>query len=156
MPSCRQRSVNNPDRIAFAPLFDLGLVAIQLRVEHRMRPEAISAELDEERAAVGPDVVGTLLRRGVARDHVHPVDCEGRQLVRRRLGGEVGLRLGALQGGAHRVKIVLAAEQDGQFPQRRHVQRLVECALGDGAITEIACRHSVSVQHRVGQCQADG
>ena len=132
---------------------DLGLIAIQLGVEHRMRAETIGAELDEERAAGGADVVGSLLRRVVAREDVHPVDREGGYLVRRRLRGEVGLRLRPLQRGAHRVKVVLATEQHRQPPQRGHVQRLVERALGDGTVAEIAGGDPVAVQHRVGQRQ---
>ena len=119
-----------------------------------MRAEPIGAELDEERAAFGADVVGGVLRGVVAGEDVHPVDRECGYPIRRRLRGEVGLRLRPLQCSAHRVKVVLATEQDRQPPQCGHVQRLVERALGDGTVAEVAGGDPVAVLHRVRQRQA--
>src|SRR5512146_1774683 len=42
----RRKGVNRPPRL---PLLDLGLVAVEFRVEHRMRAEAVRLELDEHR-----------------------------------------------------------------------------------------------------------
>ncbi len=43
------------DRVALLPLLDLGLVAVALGVVHRVRAEAVGAQLEEVRAAAGPD-----------------------------------------------------------------------------------------------------
>ena len=68
-----------------------------------------------------------------------PSTAHGRHPVARRpcsARSVCGLRAG--QRRAHRVEVVLAAEQHRQPPQRREVQRLVELALGDRALAEEA------------------
>jgi hypothetical protein len=74
----------------------------------------------------------------------------------RRLGAQIGLGLGTVERRAHRVQVVLAAEQHRQLPQRRQVQRLVKRALGHRAVAEEAGGHARSPLHLVGQRQAGG
>jgi hypothetical protein len=62
------------DRIALLPLFDFGLVAIQLGVEHRMRPEPIGAAFEKLGAIACPYARGRSARGLLDRDHVHTVD----------------------------------------------------------------------------------
>ena len=66
-----------------------------------------------------------------------------------RLGGDVGLGLRTLERSAHGVEVVLAEEQHRQLPELGQVQRLVELALGDGAIAEEAGRDARLAAHLV-------
>src|SRR6516165_8825636 len=62
------------DRLLMPPSLDLGLVAIELGIEHRMRAQAIGAAFQEiGLAALAHRVDGTT-RRGFDRNHVHAVD----------------------------------------------------------------------------------
>ena len=68
-------------RAALFPPLDLGLVAVQLGVEHRMRAEAIRAELEEHRARSGANARHRAWRRVFGLDHVHAVDGFRRHAV---------------------------------------------------------------------------
>ena len=90
------------------------------------------------------------------RPDVHAVHRPRRHAVGGGTEREVGLSLLAFDGGAHRVQVVLAAEQQRQPPQGGQVGALVELALGVGAVTEEAGRHRGPSPHPVGECEADG
>jgi len=60
------------DRVAFHPLFDLGLFAIELRIEHRMGAEAIGPAFEEERPAAFADRGHRPRARRLDIDHVMP------------------------------------------------------------------------------------
>ena len=110
------------DRATLLPALDLGLVAVQLGVEHRVRAEAVGAQLQEQRPACVAHPRRGRARRVVHRDHVHAVDAApSRRRRPRALAAQVGLRLRARQRRAHRVEVVLAAEQHRQLPQRGQV-----------------------------------
>jgi hypothetical protein len=51
--------------------------------------------------------------------------------------GEIRLRRGAVHGGAHGVAVVLDHVHDGQLPELRHVEALVDLALVRGAVAEV-------------------
>ena len=107
-----------------------------------MGAEAVGAQLEKEGSAAFAHGRRRAPAGVLDRAHVHAVDGPGRHLVARRLQAQVGLRLGARQRRAHRVQVVLAAEQHGQLPECRQVHALVELAFGDGAFAEEACRHA--------------
>ena len=69
------------DRPVLAPLLDLRLVAIQLRIEHRVRAEPIGAELEQRRPAAGARMLGRVARR-LPRRRTRP--CRPRRLRARR------------------------------------------------------------------------
>ena len=93
--------------------------------------------------------------RGLDGDHVHAVDCLGRDPVARGLALDVGFRFRDRQRRAHGVEIVLADEQHRQAPQRREIQALVKLALRDRAFAEEAGGHDVLAAHAVGERQPD-
>ena len=64
------------------PVLDLRLVAVQLGVEHRVRAEAVGAELEEDGPRRRAPAASARLRGLVHRDHVHAVDA--RASARRR------------------------------------------------------------------------
>lgn len=61
----------------------------------------------------------------------------------------------ALQGGPHRVEIVLAEEEHRELPQSGKVHRLVELALGHRPVSEEAGGDPIAGEHLVGQRQPD-
>ena len=63
-----------------------------------------------------------------------------------------------MDGGAHRVAVVLADEDHGQLPERGEVHGLVELALGHGAVAEVALHDLVTalVLHRERGAGGDG
>jgi hypothetical protein len=109
------------DRVALAPLRDLGLVAVALGVVHRVRPEPVGAQLEEVRPAAAADVRRAPAgpRRPRARPCRRPTRpaCSYAGALSAR--SVCGLRTG--ERGAHRVQVVLAAEQHRQVPQRGEV-----------------------------------
>jgi hypothetical protein len=119
-------------------------------------PEPVGLQLEELRAAAGPDRVDARRAAASHGQHVHAVDRPRRHLVGRGLERQVGLGLGAGERGAHRVEVVLAAEQHRQVPQRGQVHRLVELALGHRALAEEARGDPRPPLHLVGQRQPDG
>ena len=104
-----------------------------------MSAEAVSPYLEKERPArrrARPRRARA--RRGLDGEHIHAVDHAGRDPVARGLEAKIGLRLVALERGAHSVEVVLAEEQDRKLPERGEVQRFVELAFGHGAVAEEA------------------
>jgi len=144
------------DGITLPPSRDFRLVPVKLRIEHRVRPEPIGAELQEERTGPGAHVRHRLFHRRPAGHHVHPVGTGGGYPVR--LGQHAEVDVGELpfDRGAHRVTVVLAAEQHRQLPQLSHVHGLVEGPLGDRALPEVAGGHPVTAELFVGEGQTGG
>src|SRR5438552_12192710 len=133
------------DRVAQLLALDLLLGAVHGsgRIPHAVTAEAVRAHLEQRRRLVAPRALDRA-PHGVTHGHdVHAVHRLGRDAVR--LAELPDLRLGqrALQRGAHRVAVVLAEPDDGQLPEGREVQGLVELALGHRAIAEVAHDHLV-------------
>ena len=144
------------DRVVGPPRLDLGLLAVALRVEHRVGAEPERARLEEVRATPGAHGVHRP-PRGVGHGaDVHPVHRPRGHLVGRGLHREVRLGLRARQCGAHRVQVVLADEQHGQPPDRGEVDRLVELPLGHRPLAEEAGGDPVAAGQLVGQRDPDG
>ena len=68
--------------------------------------------------------------------------------------GEVGGRRRALDGGAHGISVVLDDEHDGQLPQLRHVEALVDLPLVGGAVAEVGQAHRAVAAIAVGEGDA--
>ena len=117
----RQAILKGGDRIAFLPFLDFALVAIELRIVHRVRAEAISPEFEKAWTFAGTHRERGAMRCFLARDNVHSVDRPRRHFVCRRLETQIRLRLRSFQRRAHRIKVVLAAEQHRKFPERGEV-----------------------------------
>src|SRR5581483_11929708 len=81
------------DRVSPAPLLDLGLRSVEIRVRHRMRAIAVRLELDEVRAAAGTDGLDGPLRRRLDSEDVHAVHDLRRHAVALRADLHVELRL---------------------------------------------------------------
>ena len=134
---------------------DLLLGAVQIGVIHRVSPEAVGPKLQE-----GGAVTVTHLRHRPAgcvlnRDHVHPVDRPRGHLIARRFERQIGLRLVTIERRAHRIPVVLAAEEHRQPPECCQVHALVKLTLGDCAVPEEAGRHAPATAQLVGQREAD-
>src|SRR6516162_6442314 len=69
------------DRIAMFPFLDLRPLAVELRIEHRVRPKAISPAFEQRRSATGADRGAYPLRRGFHGNDVHAVDDFRRHVV---------------------------------------------------------------------------
>jgi hypothetical protein len=70
------------------------------------------------------------------------VDGDAAHAVRRGAIGDMGDGRAVLVARALRKAVILAKENDRQLPQRRHVERLVECPDVGSAVAEIAQRHA--------------
>ena len=138
------------------PVLDLGPVAIELRVEHRMRAETIGPAFEECRPATAADRRTDAPCRGFDGDDIHAVDDFGGNIVALRLDVDVGLRLRALEPGAHGVEVVLADKQHRQPPQLGQIEALVELALGDRTFAKETGGNAVALLHLLGHRQADG
>src|SRR6516225_9520684 len=98
------------DRIAMFPFLDLCPLAVELWVEHRMRPEAIGSAFEERGPGTPADSRADASGRGFHSNDVHAVDDFRRDIVALRLDVDVGLRFRALEPRPHRVEIVLTDE----------------------------------------------
>ena len=86
-----------------------------------MRAEAIGPAFEECRSATAADRRADAPRRGFDGDDIHAIDDFSRNIVALRLDVDVGLRLRALEPGAHGVEVVLADKQHRQAPQLRQI-----------------------------------
>src|SRR5690242_4720644 len=84
------------DRSLFAPSLDLVLAAVLLRVEHRMRAEAIGPAFEKLRPATGADFFNGTARRALDRDDIHAVDGSARHAICGGLAEQIGFSLGPL------------------------------------------------------------
>ena len=145
------------DRVAPAPLVDLGLVA----VVDRRQPEGVVVEpvglgLHQRRAVAPPGPRDGLADRLVHGEHVLPVHGHPGDAVPGGAHGHVGHRDHEAGRAQLAVAVVLAQEHDRQLPHRGQVQALVERALVRRAVAEEAQRDPVVALHLRPQRGAGG
>ena len=150
-----QPSLEAHDRLLLAPSFDLGLVAIELGVEHRMRAQPVGPAFQKIGLAALAHRVNRPAGGGLDGNHIHAVDSLGGDPVARRLALNVGFGFRKRQCGSHGVEIVLAHEQHRQSPQRRQIHAFVKFAFGNGAFAEEAGSDEVIALHVVGERETD-
>ena len=97
---------------------------------------AIGAHLEQRWVAVLACPLDRAPHGVVHGEHIHPVDQLRGHIVAARMLDNIGHRRDTLEGGPHAVAIVLAKENDRQFPHRCHVQRLVKCSNVDRGFAE--------------------
>ena len=148
-------SLEAHDRLLLPPSLDLGLVAVELGIEHRMRAQPIGAAFQKIGLAGFAHRMDRTARCGLDGDHVHAVDGFGGNPVARRLALDVGFRFRNRQRRSHGVEIVFAHEQHRQSPQRGQIQALVKLAFGDGAFAEEAGGDDVLAPHAIGERKSD-
>ena len=144
-PVVGQEGPQRQDRVAGLPLLDF-LPGPVPRVAHPLgvRPLPVGPALQQGGPAAGPCPRDRPAGFAVDFAHVVAVDHGVRQRVGFRL-----LRDALLPGhGRERhlggVQVVLAHEQHGQLPDRRHVAPLVEGAVVDRAVAEVGHAHPVA------------
>src|SRR6185295_12731979 len=117
---------------------DLFARAVLAGVGHRVAAVAVGLGLDQR----GPLLLARAVDRfahHLAHGHeVHAVHLAARDAVGLAAGVEVLHRGGAVHGRAHAVAVVLDDVDDGQVPERAHVEGLVEGALLHRAVAEEA------------------
>ena len=101
-----------------------------------MAGETVGLDLDERRAAARTCAGDRLARDVVDGDRVVAGDVDARHAVARRAGVVADDRRRFALGDRNPPGVVLDHEQDGQLPDRREVQRLVERALVRGAFAQ--------------------
>ncbi len=142
------------DRVALAPLLDLGLLAIQLGVKHRVRPVAIGLAFQELGAFAIADRVHRFLDCRFDREHIHAVHDSGGHALGRSLAGDVRHGLVKRKRSAHAVVVVFTYEQQRDLPQRSQVERLLKLAFGCCAVAEKADGDAIAPQPHIGQRHA--
>ena len=142
-PAAQEPLGERVDRIALAPLRDLLLRAVLLRVGHRVPAEAIRDGLDEDRLAVLARAPDRFAHRLVGLDHVHAVAAQAGHAEALAAAMQVGHGRVALDRGAHAELVVGDHEHDRQLPQGGEVERLAERPLVRRAVTEDADRDLV-------------
>jgi hypothetical protein len=121
-----------------------------------MHAEAIGDALDQRGTLAGARTVDGLAARGVDREDVVAIHLNARQTVGEGLlRDRLGVRL-LLERYRDRPLVVLAHEHDGHVPDAREVERLVEVALGRGAVAEIGHDDDVVIAILRGVGEADG
>ena len=132
------------DRVALAPLVDLGLIAVVLdRQPEGVVVEPVRLRL-HQRGAVTP--AGSRNGPGdrlVDRDHILPVHGHAGDAVARGAHRHIGHGHHDAGRAQLAVAVVLAQEHDRQRPDRGQVEALVERALVGRAVAEEAQRHPV-------------
>src|SRR5262244_2936610 len=116
----------------------LGPVYRPRGVAHGVAAEAIGPRLDEGGDLVAAGAVHRPPHALAYGQHVHAVHRLAGDAVRLREAPDLRLGEGAVDGRAHGVAVVLADEDHGQLPEGGEVHRLVELALGHGAVAEVA------------------
>ena len=144
------------DRVALAPLLDLLLGPVLLRIGHRVPAEAVGDGLDEDRLPLLARTADRLAHHLVRLHHVHAVAAHAGHAEALAAAVQVGHRRVALERGAHAELVVGDHEDDRQLPQRGEVERLAERALIGGAVAEHAHRHLVEPLVVGGQRHAGG
>ena len=115
------------------------LGSILARVGHGMSLVSVGAHVHEG----GPDIlaagIGHILHAFIDVDDIHAIDNGGVDAIGSGLGGEImshGRAAG--DGGAHRVAVIFADEDDGQVQDAREVHRFVKGSLVQGPIAQKA------------------
>ena len=144
------------DRVALAPLGDLLLRAVLLRVGHRVAAEAVGDGLDEDRLPVLARAPDRLAHHVVGLDHVHAVAAQAGYAEALAAAVQVGHRGVALDRGPHAELVVGDHEDDRQLPEGGEVERLAERALVGGAVAEHAQRDLVEALVVGGERHAGG
>src|SRR6478735_7184550 len=126
------------ERIALAPLLDLLLGAVLLRVGHRVAAEAVGDRHDEDGPAVLARAAECLRRDLVGVDDVHPVAAHPRHAEAVAALVQVGDGRVPLERRPHAELVVRDHEDDRQPPERGEVERLAERALVGSAVAELA------------------
>ncbi len=144
------------DRVLLAPLGDLLLGAVLLRVGHRVAAEAIGDRLDQHGLALLARLLERLADNRVGVEHVHAVALQAGHAEALAAPVQVGHGGVALERGAHAELVVGDHEDDGQAPQRGEVERLAEGALVGGAVAEHAQRDLLGAAVVGGQRHAGG
>jgi hypothetical protein len=123
------------DGVPILPGLDFCLLPVALRISFVVAVPAVGGGLDDDRASAVADPGHDLGGNGGGGRDIVAVD---RPVVDAVSGGPLLDAPGVL-GGYRRelgVPVVLAPEEGGELPHGCEVQRLVECALGHGAIPE--------------------
>src|SRR3954451_12876837 len=100
------------DRVALAPVLDLLLLPVLLGVGHRVPGEPVGHGLDEQRHALGPDLLDRLVQHLVGVDDVHPVAAQPAHAEPLAALVQIGLRAVALQRRPHPELVVGDHEDD--------------------------------------------
>ena len=159
----QQPLLQEPDRVALAPLVDLvfGAVALQ-EVGGAVGREAVGDRLDGVwLAALAHPFARTRLAQARTASEVHAVDILVLDAVGVEFGGEVGHRGGPLDAGAHAVVVVLDDEEGRVHPlaapESGQVGRLMEGAVVDRAVAEVELGDAVGalVALRVGHADPE-
>ncbi len=103
-----------------------------------MAAEAVGAGLDQRRRLVRASALDGAADDVANGQHIHAVDRLGRNAVDLAELPDLGLGQRPLERGPHGVSVVLADPDHRQLPERGEVHRLVELALGDRAVAEVA------------------
>src|SRR3984957_4418148 len=142
------------DRVVLSAHFvDLLLGPVFGRIRHGVSPIAIGHHFQNGRALAGAAPGDGGFGGRLHRTHVHAVDLSAGNVERQAALGEVGLRRGAQDRGAHGIAVVLDDIDHGELPQLRHVEALVDLALVGGAVAEIGQRDAVVAAIFVGKGQ---
>ena len=137
------------DGVGLHHLLDLLLPAVLAGIGHGVAAVAVGLGFDEGRPLLLAREVDRLREHGAHGHEVHAVHVAAGDAVRGAALVEVLHRGRAVERRAHAVAVVLDDVDDGQVPQRAHVQGLVEGPFVHGAVAEEA------EDHLVGLAQAD-
>src|SRR5215813_8707802 len=132
------------ERILLLPRLDFLLRTVLGRIVRRgVHGQSIGDALDEGGPVTRARPVHRLAARRVDGKHVVAVDLDARETVGGGLLGD-GARVGLLlDRHGDRPLVVLAEEHHGTVPHPGEVGRLVEVALGSGAVAEVRHDHRV-------------
>src|SRR2546425_8846654 len=108
------------------------------RVAHGVAAEAVGAGLDQRRRLVRASALDGAADDVANGQRIHAVDRLGRNAVELAELPDSGLGQRPLERGPHGVAVVLADPDHRQLPERGEIHRLVELALRDGAVAEVA------------------
>lgn len=129
------------DRVA-RPAHARHLLAIAVRdarVRHRVPVVPVCVHLENKRTLACAAALRRIGHRLPDGQHAHPVDLEARDVHAARV--VVRVRGGARLGRAHAVLVVLAHEDNGKFPESRHIhpyasrRAAARAAAGRGAVS---------------------
>ncbi len=151
---CFRRSTKLRNRIALLPLLDFLFVAVELGIVHRVGAKTVGAIFEKMRSAAGAHGDGGTFGGVFDGEHVHAVHRPGGNLERRSLQTDIGFRFGASQRCAHGIKIIFAAEQHRQLPQRGEIHRFVKLAFSHRSFAKETGRDLLAAGDLVRQREA--
>ena len=114
-----------------------------------VRAGAVGEALEQRRSVAAPRPPHRLAGGLVDGEDVVPVEPDARHAVGGPACRDVRIARHRLEGHLGRVEVVLADEQDGQAPDGRQVQALVERPVVDGAVPEERDAHAVGPEEAV-------